>query len=69
MRSLGLMFLCGTASLAHAASAFTFSNSPGDHGVGLRVVHQYDDARAYKGAIDLAEPAPATGKGREEALG
>ncbi|AKJ02368.1 dienelactone hydrolase family protein [Archangium gephyra] len=62
MRSLLLLVLCGTASLAHAASNFTFSNARGDHGVGLRVVHQYDYTRAYKGELDAATGLPTRGE-------
>lgn len=62
MRSLLVLLLCGVASLAHAASHFTFSNARGEHGVGLRVVHQYDYSRAYKGDVDLATGLPTQGE-------
>lgn len=62
MRALLLIFLCGAASLAHAASNFTFSNPRGEHGVGLRVVHQYDYTRTYKGDIDLTTGLPTQGE-------
>ena len=47
----GVLF--GAMSLAQAASGFVFSNEPGQHGVGLRIVQQYDYSRTYKGRIDM----------------
>ena len=58
-----MRFLCiiavlmGAASHAHADAKFVFSNAKGPHAVGLRVVHQYDLTRSYRGPTD-----PVTGK-------
>ncbi|HEU4373419.1 MAG TPA: dienelactone hydrolase family protein [Telluria sp.] len=54
--------LCGAMSLAQAASGFVFSNEPGPHGVGLRIVQQYDYSRTYKAKIDLLSGQPSTGE-------
>jgi len=51
-----------TATAAHAADGFTFSNPPGPHAVGLKIVQQYDRARQYKTEIDLATGEPAKGE-------
>jgi dienelactone hydrolase len=45
--------LLSAMSLAQAASGFVFSNEPGPHAVGLRIVQQYDYSRTYKGKIDM----------------
>jgi tetratricopeptide (TPR) repeat protein len=50
------------AGAAHAADGFTFSNPPGPHAVGLKVVQLYDRARAYKSDIDLATGEPVQGE-------
>lgn len=52
---IALMLLAPGGALAQ--SNFTRTNPPGPHGVGLRVVEQYDQARGYRGATD-----PYTGK-------
>jgi dienelactone hydrolase len=61
-RSLPALVLCCAATLAQAASNFTFSNPPGPHAVGLRIVHQYDYARAYQGRIDPVTGLASTGE-------
>lgn len=53
MRLLITLILCCAASLSQAASNFSFDVAPGPHGVGLRVVEQYDYARSYLGNYDL----------------
>lgn len=50
------------AASAHGADTFTFSNPPGAHAVGLRIVQQYDRTRLYKGAVDLATGEPSQGE-------
>ena len=50
------------ATTAHAGDGFTFSNPPGPHAVGLKVVQQYDRSRVYKTEIDLATGEPVTGE-------
>ncbi|RYG88999.1 MAG: dienelactone hydrolase, partial [Alphaproteobacteria bacterium] len=57
MRYLLALVLVLFAPVAHAQGGFTFANTPGPHGVGLRVVHQHDFSRSYRGATD-----PVTGK-------
>jgi len=43
---------------AQAAPQFHFTDAPGPHAVGLKVVQQYDYSRTYRGAIDeLGKPA------------
>lgn len=58
---LMLLFLC-SAMAARAADSFTFSNPPGPHAVGVKVVQQYDRSRLYKTAIDLYTGEPAQGE-------
>lgn len=53
-----LMLFCQSAR----ASDFVFSNAPGPHDVGLRVVQQYDFSRAYGAKTD-----PVTGQPHAEA--
>lgn len=48
------------AGAAGAASSFSFPNPPGPFAVGFKVVHQYDQARAWRGEID-----PVSGKRNE----
>jgi dienelactone hydrolase len=54
--------LLGAMSLVHAAPGFVFSNQPGQHGVGLRIVKQYDYSRTYKAKIDLLSGQPTLGE-------
>lgn len=53
MRFLSVIVLAVAAGSSHAASQFSGAAEPGPHGVGLRVVQQYDDSRAYRGGYDL----------------
>jgi hypothetical protein len=46
----------------HASDNFTFSNPPGPHAVGVKIVQQYDRSRLYKKQIDLATGEPAQGE-------
>ena len=62
MRLLVTIILCCAASLSQAASNFTFDVAPGPHGVGLRVVEQYDYARSYLGNYDVVTGKPVTGE-------
>jgi len=50
------------ASLSQAASNFTFDPAPGPHGVGLRVVEQYDYTRTYRGRYDVVTGKAITGE-------
>jgi dienelactone hydrolase len=50
------------SAFAHAADNFTFSNPPGPHGVGVKVVQQYDRARVFKATVDLATGEPVQGE-------
>ncbi|MEW6759623.1 MAG: hypothetical protein AB1437_02260 [Pseudomonadota bacterium] len=43
---LFMMFFCACTA-ARAESLFTFSNTPGPNGVGVRVVKQYDRTRTF----------------------
>lgn len=47
MRNVLLVVLLTAASSVHAESLFTFSNQPGEHGVGVRYVKQYDGTRPF----------------------
>ncbi|GAB3367822.1 CocE/NonD family hydrolase [Massilia agri] len=49
---LSLLLVTSTAS--HASDTFVFSNAPGPHAVGLKLIQQYDHSRLYKADIDLA---------------
>jgi tetratricopeptide (TPR) repeat protein len=60
-RLLIAFVLCAAAS-AHASDNFTFSNPPGPHAVGVKIVQQYDRSRLYKKQIDLATGEPAQGE-------
>lgn len=59
MRKILFVVLFSAVSLAHAASSFVFSNEPGQHAVGLRIVKQYDYSRTYKSKIDVLTGQPA----------
>ncbi len=48
-RFLSVIVLAVAAGSSHAASQFSGAAEPGPHGVGLRLVQQYDDSRAYRG--------------------
>jgi len=48
------------AGASQAAGVFRFQNPPGPYPIGLQVVHQYDQARAWRGEID-----PVSGKRNE----
>lgn len=56
------LFCAAASSFAQAADTFTFSNPPGPHAVGLRVVQQYDYTRVYKTRVDMATGAPTSGE-------
>ena len=62
MRKLLLLLLSGASVCSCAASGVTFPGGPGIHGVGLRVVQQYDYARAYKDKSDLTSGMPERGE-------
>ena len=47
MRHFLLAVLLAAAGAAHSQSLFTFSNQPGEHGVGVRFVKQYDGTRPF----------------------
>jgi len=55
------LFFCA-ALPAQASDEFTFSNQPGRHGVGLKVVQQYDYTRQYKTRVDMRTGEPASGE-------
>lgn len=56
------LILCCAASLSQAASNFSFDVAPGQHGVGLRVIEQYDYARSYRGNYDVVTGKPVSGE-------
>jgi dienelactone hydrolase len=62
MPKLVIACLYLSAATAYAADGFTFSNPPGPHAVGVKVVQQYDRSRQYKSEIDLATGEPAQGE-------
>lgn len=62
MRLFLSLILCCAAGLSQAASNFTFDPAPGPHGVGLRVVEQYDYARSYLGQYDVVTGKAVTGE-------
>lgn len=47
MRVILFMIMCLACTVMHAQSLFTFSNVPGNYGVGVRYVKQYDRTRAF----------------------
>ena len=62
-RLLLALILCVVTN-AHAFDTFTFSNPPGPHAVGVKVVQQYDRTRLFKMRTDLVTGEPAQGNGR-----
>ena len=57
-----LLAAATAATAAQGADAFTFSNPPGPHGVGVKFIQQYDHSRLYKTDIDLATGMPSQGE-------
>ncbi len=55
------LFFCAVLP-AQASDEFTFSNPPGRHGVGLKLVQQYDYTRQYKTRVDMRTGEPASGE-------
>ena len=47
MRVILFMMIFWACAASHAQSLFTFSNTPGAHGVGVRFVKQYDRMRSF----------------------
>jgi len=47
MRVILFMMIFWACAQTHAQSLFTFSNTPGPHGVGVRFVKQYDRTRSF----------------------
>jgi dienelactone hydrolase len=62
MRILPTIVLLLASNLSQAASNFSFPNPPGPFKVGLRVVHQYDQARAFRGDADPVTGKPVAGE-------
>lgn len=62
MKRLLIAFLFCAALPAQATDEFTFSNPPGRHGVGVRIVQQYDHTRQYKTRVDMTTGAPSSGE-------
>jgi dienelactone hydrolase len=60
-RLLIAVLVCASTAV-QAADHFTFSNAPGPHAVGVKVVQQYDRARLYKTPIDPTTGEPARGE-------
>ena len=54
LQRLFFAVLLVTSAASHASETFTFSNPPGPHAVGVKLIQQYDHSRLYKGDIDLA---------------
>ncbi|GAA4048400.1 hypothetical protein GCM10022409_38510 [Hymenobacter glaciei] len=61
LRLTALFILCIFAGAAYAGPGFA-GLKPGPHGVGFRVVKQYDYSRTYKEKIDLVSGLPAVGE-------
>lgn len=62
MKRLLLALLFCTAAAAQANDEFSFSNPPGPHAVGFRIVQQYDYTRQYKTRVDMRTGAPSSGE-------
>lgn len=60
-RLLIALVLCASAC-AQAADNFTFSNPPGPHPVGVKLVQQYDRTRLFKASVDLTTGEPVQGE-------
>jgi tetratricopeptide (TPR) repeat protein len=57
-----IAFLFLVTTVAQASDRFTFSNPPGPHAVGVKIVQQYDRSRLYKTPIDTATGQPSQGE-------
>ena len=55
------LFFCAVLP-AQASDEFTFSNPPGRHGVGFKIVQQYDYTRQYKTRVDMHTGEPTSGE-------
>lgn len=62
MPKMFLLLLWSASSLASGAPNFTYPNAAGAHGVGLRIVQQYDRSRVFKDKTDLVSGAPVKGE-------
>ncbi|MCA1246843.1 dienelactone hydrolase family protein [Massilia sp. MS-15] len=62
MKQFLIAFLYCLAAAAQAADEFSFSTPPGRHGVGLRIVQQYDHTRQYKPRVDMRTGEPVSGE-------
>ncbi|WP_288379206.1 dienelactone hydrolase family protein [uncultured Massilia sp.] len=62
MKQLLIALLFCAVLPAQASDEFTFSNQPGRHGVGLKVVQQYDYTRQYKTRVDMRTGEPTSGE-------
>ncbi len=60
-RLLIALVLCAS-TCAQAADNFTFSNPPGPHAVGVKIVQQYDRTRVFKASVDLTTGEPVQGE-------
>jgi dienelactone hydrolase len=61
LRLFTILLLC-TSACVHAADNFSFSNPPGPHAVGVKLVQQYDRTRLFKASVDLATGEPVQGE-------
>jgi pimeloyl-ACP methyl ester carboxylesterase len=62
MKHLLLALLFCAVLPAQADDTFTFSNQPGPHAVGVKLVQQYDYTRQYRPRVDLRTGAPVLGE-------
>ena len=62
MKHLLIALLFCAVLPAQANDEFTFSNPPGRHGVGVKVVQQYDYTRQYKTRVDMRTGEPSSGE-------
>jgi len=62
MKQLFIALLFCAATAAQASDEFTFSNPPGRHGVGFKLVQQYDHTRQYKTRVDMTTGEPTSGE-------
>lgn len=56
IRLIAVLFLSCFCGHVHAQQALPFYNDPGAHGVGVRIVRQYDASRTYAPAQQAARP-------------
>ncbi len=64
MKKFNLLIVCGAVAVNAAAAPAALTPEAGPHGVGLRIVQQYDYSRALEAQVDAFGKASPIGHGR-----